>query len=120
MTSRVEGPSDLTPLQRKALRNFHEYCAQPPTMAMLLRKSLLGMGLLQAYLVGLGLLLFFTEMEVGALILWGMAVGVITQQCGSFRAFLRIWPAIEAIIDRDRLDELVAAPRAHSDRDHES
>ena len=117
MSGPVEGPSDLTPLQRKALRNFHEYCEQPPTMATLLRKSLLAMVLPMAYFVGVGAVFFALEMEALAFIIWGIAVGVLLQQYGQFRAFVRIWPAVEAVIDRDRLAELVEAPPTRSGRD---
>ena len=117
MTSPVAGPSDLTPQQRKVLQNFYEYCDQPPTLATLLRKSLLAIGFQQTTLVGWGVVLFLLEQETLALIVWGIAVGVLLQQYVQFRVFLRIWPAVEAVIDRDRLDELVEAPPTRSGRD---
>jgi hypothetical protein len=46
-------------------------------------------------------------------------MGAFLQQYGQVRAFLRIWPAIEAVVDRDRLDALVEAPPARLGRDHE-
>ena len=110
MSEPVRGPDDLTALQRKVLRNYREYCDQTPTLSTLLIKSLPVLSLLVIYIVVAGGLMLFVDMGNAALFLWGMGAGVLLHQVSVFRVFLRVWPAVAAIVDRQRLDELLDEP----------
>jgi len=110
MSAPVQEPSDLTPLQRKALREFRDYLDHPLTLAGVCRKSLPAMALLLAYFGGVGVLLAVCDLNDLALLLWGTGIGVFLQLFSGFRAFLRLWPAVATVIDRERLEELLDEP----------
>lgn len=115
MSELVEGPADLTPIQRKALRNFRDYCDSPPTLISLCWKNLFAFVIVVVYFGGLAAVVFAALDEiVFAAFLGGIGFGFLMYQLAAFRNFLRIWPAMEAVIDRDRLDEFIDEPPVDS------
>jgi hypothetical protein len=57
--------------------------------------------------IGAGLL---TDEYYVAWLTRGMALGILVRDLGALRVALKLWPATRAIIDRERLDELLAEP----------
>ena len=106
----VTGPEDLTPLQRRYLRNLRDYCESPPTLAVIYAKTwrnTLGLFLLAGIGIGVGILLARPAVSwlCGAFI-----SGALVRDLGYFRRTVQLWPTTRAILDRERLEELIADP----------
>ena len=108
--NRVEGPFDLTPLQRKYLRNLLEYCRTPPTLARIYRKVMPSYIPLVFFTAFIAYLCFFTERFETAWLLGGMILGMLARDLGNFRQTVRLWPASEAVMDRAKLAMLTEQP----------
>ncbi|HXD88793.1 MAG TPA: hypothetical protein VN641_20045 [Urbifossiella sp.] len=110
--NRVEVTADLTPPQRKYLRNVAEYCRTSPTLLIVYRK------MMPFYLFLLsfsGLIVYVclaNEAYTKAWALGGFIAGVLLRDFANIYQRLLLWPAIEAIVDRERLAELTHEPTA--------
>jgi hypothetical protein len=117
MSGPVEGPADLTPLQRKYIRNLWEYCRTPPTLGRIYAKIaapyivLIALMALVAYLclvIGRYELAWFAS---------GMIVGTIVRDLGMFRRAIQLWPVTAAVLDREKLAVLADEGHMAPDRD---
>ncbi|HEY2910480.1 MAG TPA: hypothetical protein VGI99_09550 [Gemmataceae bacterium] len=110
--SREKGSADLTPLQRKYLRNLAEFCRSPPTFWRLCRKMVPN----HLFLIGIfGLFIYVCvarEQFPMAWALGGALGGVLLRDFDLLRQRVHLWPASDAIIDRERLAELTHEPTA--------
>lgn len=106
----ITGPEDLTPLQLRYLRNIRDYCNSPPTLARIYAKTWRNLRLV--LLVGVagvaaGVLL---DRPFVAWMVGGMAAGGLLRDLGYFRQTVQLWPATRAVINREKLEELLADP----------
>ncbi|HYH65172.1 MAG TPA: hypothetical protein VD866_10800 [Urbifossiella sp.] len=109
-------PTDLTPLQRKALGNLRAFLDVPPTLGALYRKSLPALAIMVVFGGALIGLCVVREQWLMACFTAGIFFGAAVRDLGTFRRTLRIWPATAAVIDRDRLDRLLGEPEPGRDR----
>lgn len=118
MSGPVEGPADLTPLQRKYIRNLWEYCQTPPTLGRIYAKT----GRAYFVLIALGALLVYLCLFVGRYDLaWfsgGMIAGILLRDLGTFRRAIHLWPATAVILDREKVAELANEAHAEPNRDN--
>jgi hypothetical protein len=105
--STVEGPRDLTPLQRKYLQNLWEYCRTPPTLARIYQKAAPGYLLVFAVMSLMIYYWYAIERYEIAWLFGGMLVGMMLSHLSFFRRSIRLWPAIDAVLDRERIAELI-------------
>jgi hypothetical protein len=118
MIGQIEGPSDLTPLQRKYLGNIWEYCQSAPTLGQMFGKSFPQYAILLS-LNGLLLYLCLSyERYEAAWFVCGMLVGALARDLGMFRRAIQLWPATAGIIDRQRLAALIDKPQRGSEPDN--
>ncbi|MBP3959399.1 hypothetical protein J8F10_29500 [Gemmata sp. G18] len=106
----IAGPEDLTPLERRYLQNLWDYCKSSPTLAMIYAKSWRNtcvLLLITGLVIAAGLL---WESPFAAWFIGGITTGALLRDLGYFRQTIRLWRATETIIDRQKLDELVADP----------
>ncbi len=93
------------------LTAYLEYGASPPTWGKLLRRAwkrhliLFGLGAL-----GVSLMLWNDAVDV-AVGFAAFIAGAFLGDIGMFRRFLQLWPALTQVLDRGRIDELLAEDR---------
>ena len=98
----------LTPLQRMTLTAYLEYGDSPPTWGKLIRRAwrrhliLVGTGVITVIVL---LLLGGVEAVVGFA---AFMAGAILGEIGMYRRFLHLWPALARVLNRKRIDELLA------------
>jgi len=98
----------LTSLQRMTLGAYREYLDSPPTWVNLFRRAwkrhltLIGIGA-----IGVILLMSMDSLEA-AIGIGAFTAGAFVGDIGMFRRLLLLWPALEVVLNRDRIDELLA------------
>ena len=99
---------NLSPLQRKTLELYQNLQHSPPTVSRLL--ALTARNYLRLLLViGAGIVLMLSlRAPAFSLILVGMLIGVLSRDLGAFRKTVRVWPALVAVLDWNRIDQLLA------------
>lgn len=117
MSGPVDGSADLTPLQRKYVRNLWEYCHRPPTLVRLYAKVAAAFIVLIALFSLLIYLFLVIEHYETAWMVGGMLLGILATIHGRIRAAIRLWPVTAAVIDRDKLAALADEAHVVPDRD---
>ena len=103
---------DLTKVQRRNLELYAHYRSTTPSVWRLFRLNL------RRYLVfGALLILLYALGPVGGtdFLAWlasGMLLGLLLRDLATFRRFVHIWPALEAVLDWERVERLLSAPPA--------
>jgi hypothetical protein len=103
----VEGPRDLTQLQRKQLSMFREHCENPPTTATLFLTSLRAHVVLVLLLVANCALFIAFDHEAWVMPLVAFTAGFFVHTWLRWQMYIGLWPALEAVINRDRLEQLL-------------
>jgi hypothetical protein len=100
----------LTKGQRRNLELYANYHSAPPTLWQLVRQNLWRYGAIALLVI----LLFFLVPAAGAEYLkWiatGLFLGVLLRDISRFRQFVHTWPAMEAVLDWQRLEALLNKP----------
>ncbi|HEY3789310.1 MAG TPA: hypothetical protein VGL71_10670 [Urbifossiella sp.] len=111
----VDGPHDLTPLQRKYLQSLWQDCRRTPTLAGIYRK------LWRSYLflfLFLGMLVWLCIEKERIEIAWmvgGMGLGTVVRDHRYFRLTIQFWPATVAVIDQKALAVLIHEDHSESE-----
>ncbi len=106
---------ELTKVQRQNLKLYVQYRSSPPTIWFLIRRNLFKRYLIPGFLVIL-LLLIAPTAGLGA-IAWlavGMLFSATLRDVALFRRFVHLWPVTSAVLDWERIDELLAESRVSS------
>lgn len=98
----------LSKAQRHNLELYAIYHLKPPAFWQLFRSNLARYLVIAALLMLIFLLAPITGTEWLALILTGVFLGALVRDISRFLQFVRMWPAISAVIDWERLDELLS------------
>lgn len=100
----------LTLLQRKILERYRQFRDQPPTLGRLVTLSLVN-HILLIMVCGAAIACFAVVIaDVSGMIFFvGLGMGAICRDIGLFRRTALAWPALHAIIDWKKLDEILAA-----------
>jgi hypothetical protein len=101
----------LTRCQRHALRRYQEYRLRAPTLGGLLMLSWKAHVFLVLVFLAGSYLCFVVEQPTAGWILIGMLFGALLRDVGLFRRFLQLWPALEATLDWQRVDEMLGPDR---------
>ena len=117
MNGPVDGPADLTPLQRKYVRNLWEYCHRPPTLGRLYANNAAPYVVFIAFMVmSIYFCLVIERYEI-AWMVGGMSLGILLRNHGAFRVAIQLWPVTAKILDRDKLAVLADEAHVVPDRD---
>ena len=98
----------LTKAQRRNLELYATYRIKLPSFWQLFRANLARYLVITALLILFFILASITGTESLALILTGLFLGALMRDITRFLQFVRMWPAISAVIDWERLDELLS------------
>ncbi|HSG17855.1 MAG TPA: hypothetical protein VLE70_16240 [Anaerolineae bacterium] len=102
----------LTKSQRRNLELYATYRSAPPTFWSLFRHNLPRLVFMALLVFLLYLLAPTAGTEWLALIATGLFLGVLGRDIGRFWQFVRMWPALAAVLDWQRLDMLLNSPDA--------
>lgn len=102
----IAGPEDLTPHQRKYLRHLREVCNGRRPGALVITSAL---RLLVLLAVAIAVCAAFDAPEL-AIVLAAAVGGAASRDIAYLQASDRVLPALRAVIDRKRLEELTADP----------
>ena len=104
----------LSKLQRLVLVSYRSYRQKSPRVLVLIT------AMWKADLILFGAIAGFTWMcfHLGApqwgLFMIGMGVGAKSRDLGIFRIFVKIWPALAAALDWDKIDALIDPDQSSS------
>lgn len=96
----------LTRRQRRALEFYRKYRYEPLTGWSLFRATL-GLHVLSVILAVVALTLFGLGYEAAALMVVSLVFGIQWRDTMYQSSLLRIWPALHAVIDWDKLESLL-------------
>ncbi|MDX1616750.1 MAG: hypothetical protein R3300_20755 [Candidatus Promineifilaceae bacterium] len=102
----------MTKSQRRNLKLYARYRNTPPTVGGLLRENLWRYGLSFVALFLLYSLAPAAQLEALPLILGGMLIGVLARDLNRYWTFVRTWPATAAVLDWERVEDLLATSAA--------
>lgn len=108
MSAEGENPMQLTKAQRRNLELYAIYHLKSPTFWQLFRSNLARYLVIAVLLMLILLLSPITGTEWLALILTGIFLGALIRDISRFLQFVRMWPAISAVIDWERLEVLLS------------
>jgi hypothetical protein len=100
----------LTTQQRKNLALYAAYRSAPPTLGQLLRKNLPRYLLAAALTIVVYMLAPATGIQSLGLILIGLFLGALLRDIGHFWRFVRFWPVQSAVLDWQRVDNMLSEP----------
>lgn len=101
----------LSNVQRKLLNRYMGYRAKPPTALGLLAKSAPRYIVVTAILGAAALLSLEPDERSIAFVALGMWIGITTGYLREIIAALRLWPVVAAVLDWNKIDELLDGDR---------
>lgn len=105
----------LTPLQRRALATYHWYHThRPTTQATLVALLWQASGIFWLSVVGMAILVLLASrggaLQIWAVLLIGVAVGLLARTAIYYVQTIRLWPMLEQIIDWQAVEQLLEQP----------
>ncbi|MBS0204330.1 MAG: hypothetical protein JSS49_15610 [Planctomycetes bacterium] len=97
----------LSPAQRKNLSIWRAFHDEPPTVAELIRLNVRRILILSICFVGPSAIAISDRSYSVAAMGLGMFLGILLRDFGAFRATVHFWPALNDVVDWNRLDELL-------------
>jgi hypothetical protein len=100
-------PLDLNPEQRQYLVGLRKFVAEPPTVGVLYGKNLPKMLVLMLLFGGIAAWAWWAEQYWAAWLNLGLLAGLLLAISTNIQRAARLWPATAAVVDWDRLDQLL-------------
>ena len=104
----------LTKLQRLVLISYRSYRQKPPRVLALLVTMWKADLILFTAIAGFTWMCFYLGAPQWGLFMIGMGVGAKSRDLGIFRIFVKIWPALAAALDWERIDALIDPDQSSS------
>ena len=101
-----EHAEGLNEYQKGYLRLLHVIGPATPSISALYRRSLAAALLFPFLIIGIAFAAFSLGRQELGYILSGMAIGCFSRDYGQFRRSVRVWPALAAVIDWDKVTVL--------------
>lgn len=99
--------TQLSPTQRKYLSSWRAFHDKPPTIAELIRLNVRRFLILSICLVGPSVMAVYDRSYVVAAMGLGVFFGILLRDFGAFRTTVYLWPALNNVVDWNRLNELL-------------
>jgi hypothetical protein len=99
----------LTKNQRTLLKFYARHRTTPPSPSSVFRSIALPWVLLAVLIAIASTVYFWLGMPVAAWLCIGAFAGVVLRDIGRLRLVFRTWPAVHAVLDWERLEELLAS-----------
>ena len=107
----------LTPLQRHFLITYQSFRSQGISLTRMYAGSARGILLIAGYFIGATVFCYLYLSLWQAAFVLGMGIGIVLRDLFYVRRGFRLWPALAAVIDWQRVDEVL---RADAERPRDS
>jgi hypothetical protein len=104
----------LTRLQRHVLISYRSYREKPPRVFAMMAAMWKADLILFLAIVAFAWMCFYMNAPQWGLFMAGMGVGAKSRDFGIFRIFVKIWPALGAAFDWNKVDALIDPDQSSS------
>jgi hypothetical protein len=105
----------LTRIQKRVLEQYLLFRRRRPTFLILVRLSLSRSVPVSLYMLVTAAILYWLDVTWAACLMAGMFLGYFSFLVGQLRLILRIWPALEQVLDWDQLELLLQENRLRNE-----